>query len=193
MRSLLFASAALLGLTGGFAYAQTMNESQGGREPYSARASNIESSDTRSTIAPALPSPNIGEDGTPDQYLRAAQDALQRRQTGLAQSSMEMAETRMLDRSVMPSRANEPDMAPGIRELHQARDALGRGDLAGASQLITEAMNARTSAGGNMGSSSMNAPATRDMNSPAMSAPPGEGSQAIQPGAPAPVPSTSTY
>jgi hypothetical protein len=185
MRSLLLASAALLGLTGGLAYAQTMtNGDQTGREPYSARASNIESSDMRSTIAPALPSPDLGADATPDQYLRAAQDALQRRQTGLAQSAMEMAETRMLDRSVMPSRANEPDTAPGIRELHQARDALGRGDLNGASQLITEAMNAHASAT-NMNSNSMNSP---NMGSPAMGAPAGEGSQAVQPGSPAPMP-----
>jgi hypothetical protein len=153
-----------------------------GQEPHSRRATNIERSDTRSAIAPALPSPNLGADATPDQYLQAAQNALQHRQTGLAQSAMEMAETRMLDHSVMPSRANEPDMAPGIRELHQARDALGQGDLARASQLVTEAMNARASAS-SAGSNTMNSPT---MSSPAIGAPAGGGSQAVQPGSPAP-------
>jgi len=37
------------------------------------RASNIDQSDTRSQVAPNLPTPAVGPDATPADYLRAAQ------------------------------------------------------------------------------------------------------------------------
>ena len=68
--------------------------------PMGTRASNIDAGDTRSTIAPNLPSPSLGPDSSPADYLRAAQASLQAGRTGEAQQSLEMAQTRLLDRSV---------------------------------------------------------------------------------------------
>ncbi len=52
-------------------------------EPLSARASNITASDTRTVIAPALPSVDLGPNATGTEYLLAAQSALAANQTGL--------------------------------------------------------------------------------------------------------------
>ena len=64
--------------------------------PMGTRASNIDGSDTRSTIAPNLPSPSLGPDASPVDFLRAAQASLQAGRTGEAQQSLEMAQTRLL-------------------------------------------------------------------------------------------------
>src|SRR5579862_2271701 len=64
------------------------------------RAGNIGPQDTRSEIAPNLPSPSVGQDSPPAAYLRAARTALLQGRTGEAQQALEMAETRALDRSV---------------------------------------------------------------------------------------------
>ncbi len=120
-----------------------------GAEPYSPNASNITPADTRSDIAPRLPIPPVGENANPEQLLRAAQEALNMRHTGLAQEALERAETRLLDRATAPSAANQPDDAPRIAMITQARQALGNGDLATAQRLVGQAL----AAGGNrMGS-----------------------------------------
>jgi hypothetical protein len=147
MRKTLLTSAALFALALSLpAFAQTANEpwahqpGTGESGPASTNASNIDSGDAHSAIAPHLPLPEQGRDASPEAYLRAAQHALMRHQTGLAQQSLEMAETRLLDRSTLPSQANVPDQSPEIRNVSAALNALGHHDLAGAGRAIRMAL-----------------------------------------------------
>ena len=110
--------------------------------PMSTQASNISQTDTRSPIAPRLPDPSVGANGSPEQYLAAARQALSRHRTGEAQQALEMAETRALDRSAGPDAANSPDQNPMITQIGKARDALARRDMAGADAAISAAMSA---------------------------------------------------
>lgn len=153
---------ALIGLAAAPAFAQTMppgtnsvpagaNPATGARPgnvigtgqslPMSPNASNITSGDTRSPIAPRLPTPNVGDDSSPSAYLRAARQALTSGQTGAAQEALERAESRLLDRSVVPSRADEPDHGPRISDITAARDALAAGDRGRAIQAIDAALS----------------------------------------------------
>jgi hypothetical protein len=84
MRSLMLATIALLGLTAMPALAQTssLDPATGARPghepgigtslPLSNNASNIETSDTRSLIAPTLPASQAGTNATVTEYLTAA-------------------------------------------------------------------------------------------------------------------------
>jgi len=125
-------------------------DGSGGDVPLSTRASNIGPSDTRSEIAPRLPSPDAASN-TPEAFLMAAQRALAAGRTGQAQEALERAETRLLTRSTEPSMANTPDSAPMVMQISQARQALARRDTAGARRAIDMAMASNTS-GGAMGS-----------------------------------------
>lgn len=104
--------------------------------PMGTHASNIDQADTRSPIAPNLPSPQIGANATAADYLRAAQSSLQAGKTGEAQQSLEMAETRLLDRSVPMGQTNDPSSNPAISQITQALKALASGDRAQTMQLI---------------------------------------------------------
>ena len=104
--------------------------------PTSNQASNIDSADTRSLIAPRLPTPPVGEDAPFRAYLSSARQALASGQTGVAQEALERAETRLLDRSVAPSQVNDPIAGPVIQRLGQARHAIAAGDFGGAIGLI---------------------------------------------------------
>jgi hypothetical protein len=108
--------------------------------PMGTRASNINSADTRSMIAPNLPSPPLGANASPADYLRAAQSALQAGRTGEAQQSLEMAQTRLLDRSVPQGQTNTPDQNPAVTQISQALQALASGDRAQTMQLIESAI-----------------------------------------------------
>lgn len=113
-------------------------DGSGGSVPTSTRASNINRGDTRTEYAPRLPNPDAAG-STPEAYLAAADRALAARQTGRAQEALERAETRLLTRSTDPSMANSPDNAPVVQQIAQARQALARGDMAGARQAIRAA------------------------------------------------------
>jgi hypothetical protein len=150
MKSAKLAAAALLSLTALSAFAQNasmdsrpdrpaVNDSDS-REPRSNRASNISAADTRSNVAPALPSPKIGDDAAPRDYLRAARDALAAGHTGEAQQSLEMAETRLLDRSVDPADAASPDNDDLVSRIKEALLALGDGDRSHAIQVVDSAL-----------------------------------------------------
>ncbi len=104
--------------------------------PLSSHASNIDSSDTRSPIAPNLPSPAIGPNANAVDYLQAAQASLQAGRTGEAQQSLEMAQTRLLDRSVAHGQTDNPSDNPAVTQISQALKALAAGDRAQTMQLI---------------------------------------------------------
>ncbi len=108
--------------------------------PTGTRASNIDQSDTRSQIAPNLPSPAMGPNASAADYLRAAQQSLQTGRTGEAQQSLEMAETRLLDRSVPLGQSSVPDPSPVIGQINQALRALAAGDRSQTMQLIQAAI-----------------------------------------------------
>jgi hypothetical protein len=99
--------------------------------------SNVTPGDTRFLIAPNLPTPNVASDG-PRAYLVAAQQALAAGRTGEAQEALERAQTRMLDRSVVPSRANVPDQQPGVQDVNNALQALSTGDRGRTQQIIAD-------------------------------------------------------
>ncbi len=108
--------------------------------PLSDRASNIGPDDTRSSIAPNLPSPPVGEDAPVQAYLQAARFALIAGRTGEAQQALEMAQTRALDRSVPLFQTSAPSRNPLVDKIGQARAALGARDRGRAVQIIDEAL-----------------------------------------------------
>ena len=112
--------------------------------PMGTRASNIDQGDTHSSIAPNLPSPSVGPNATSADYLRAAQSALQSGQTGEAQQSLEMAQTRLLDRSVPQAQTDNPSGNPAVMQISQALKALAAGDRAQTMQLIQSAISEAT-------------------------------------------------
>ncbi len=108
--------------------------------PASDRASNIDSADSRSPIAPHLPLPPGGESAGYLNYLRDADRDLAAHHTGAAQQALEMAETRLLDRSTPAGSQNQPDQAAIVRAVSQARQSLGHRDIAGARAAIRMAL-----------------------------------------------------
>jgi hypothetical protein len=110
------------------------------QNPTSDRASNIDATDTTSTIAPALPSPDLAPGSSPEEFLHAARSALATGRTGEAQQAMEMAETRLLDRSTPVFQTNDPSRSPLIAKIGDARRALGGGDRATSMTLLDQAI-----------------------------------------------------
>ena len=108
--------------------------------PSSDRASNIVSSDTGSPIAPALPSPDLGPGATPEQFLHAARSALATGRTGEAQQAMEMAETRLLDRSTPLFQTDVPSRSELVARIGEARRALGDRDRSRSMALLDRAI-----------------------------------------------------
>jgi hypothetical protein len=154
MRYVNFATAALLGMTAMPALAQApsgLDSATGARPghevgignslPLSDKASNTVPADTRSNIAPTLPPSAIGENAATRDYLRAARASLVAGRTGQAQQSLEMAETRALDRSVPQGQTNAPSDSQLVSRIRDARQALGGGDRAHAIQLIDLALS----------------------------------------------------
>lgn len=109
--------------------------------PLSDKAGNIGPTDTTTPYAARLPNPGIGDNADPRAYLEAARNALAAGRTGEAQEAMERAETRLLIRSVRPSRANMPSHEPVVQQITEARQALGMGDRAGAMSKLNAALN----------------------------------------------------
>lgn len=153
MRYLNAAAIALLNLSIWPALAQapsTMDPSTGARAghepgvgislPQSNKASNIGPTDTRSSIAPTLPEAGVGDNAATAEFLRAARVALVAGRTGQAQQSLEMAETRALDRAVPQGQTNTPSDSPTVANIREARLALGRGDRDQAIQMIDRAL-----------------------------------------------------
>lgn len=113
----------------------------GAGSPFSDRASNTTSANTHSEIAPRLPSPDAAAN-SPEALLSAAQQALRQGRTGAAQQALEMAETRVLSRTVDPTMANQPDQAMMVKHIGDARRALGARNRQAAEAAIAAAMSA---------------------------------------------------
>jgi hypothetical protein len=141
MRRTILSSALFLALAPA-ALAQTFAHEPGTGQsgPASTRASNVDAADTRSDIAPHFPTPPAGENAGPWQYLRDADAALSANKTGEAQQALEMAETRLLDRSTPVEQAGQPDQRPLVNTVSQARQALGHGDVAAAKAAVETAL-----------------------------------------------------
>ena len=127
--------------TGGNLAAETAKGSTGaGKEPLSTSPSRIVPPPAGSPpYAARLPSPDLAEGSPASQYLAVAADALARNQTGLAQSALGHAETRLLSRSVPLFQTDKPSDNPAVTLISQARQALGAGDLATAQALVAKA------------------------------------------------------
>jgi len=110
--------------------------------PRGTRASNIDQDNTRSLIAPNLPSPTIGPDASAVQLLQAAQNSLSAGRTGETQQALEMAQTRLLDRSVAQGQTFKQSANPAVAQISQALRALAAGDRAHTMQLIQAAIPA---------------------------------------------------
>lgn len=142
--------AALLLLLGGPALAQNPPPTASGARPgndigtgeslpLSNKASNTPGAPARSVIAPNLPSPPLGPNAGPADYLRAAHTALAAGKTGEAQQALEMAQTRALDRSVPMGQTGTPSASPLVSSISAALQALGTGNRANAMQAIDAA------------------------------------------------------
>jgi hypothetical protein len=108
--------------------------------PMGNRASNINQYNTRSRIAPNLPSPQLGPNAAAADFLRAADDALRAGRTGEAQQALEMAQTRLLSRSVPQGQTNNPSADPAVAQISQALQALAAGRRMQTIQLIDAAI-----------------------------------------------------
>ncbi len=109
--------------------------------PRSDKASNIGPGNTRSAIAPTLPPSSIGENATAHDYLVAARASLVAGRTGQAQQSLEMAETRALDRSIVADQIGVPSDSRFVARIKDALRALGNGDSAQAIAMIDLALS----------------------------------------------------
>jgi hypothetical protein len=107
--------------------------------PLSDKASNATAGDSKSVIAPRLPTPSVGDDAAPLAFLQAAERALTLGHTGEAQEAIERAESRLLDRDVAPSAAGKPSGQKLVAIVGDARRALAAGDRGSALRLIGEA------------------------------------------------------
>jgi hypothetical protein len=84
--------------------------------------------------------PGVSEDAPPTSFLQAARGAVAAGRIGLAQENLERAESRLLVRSVPPSRAGQPSEQTLVAQIGDARRALGAGDRTRALQLIDTAL-----------------------------------------------------
>ncbi len=110
-------------------------------------AASVALQDMRTTGVPSLPSPQ-GDDGrTPSYFLQAAQSALAAGRTGEAQQALEMAQTRLLDRSVPIGQTNNPSDDPLVRQTSQALQALAARDRRTCMQLIESALGTANARG----------------------------------------------
>lgn len=156
MRSLNLMLAAALGLTAVTALAQAppvldpVSQATGARPghvpgegeslPKSDKASNILPGTTGSAIAPTLPAPGVADSGGPFDYLRAARASLAAGRTGEAQQSLEMAETRSLDRAMAPGQTASASDSRFVSQIREARHALGSGGVKDAVAFIDLAL-----------------------------------------------------
>jgi hypothetical protein len=79
-----------------------------------------------------LPEAGVSEDAKPSAFVESARAAITAGRIGEATEAIERAESRILSRSVKPSRANDPSSQVLVKQLADARAALAAGDRAAA-------------------------------------------------------------
>jgi hypothetical protein len=94
----------------------------------------------RSVIAPRLPVPSFDENADPRTFLAVARQAVQRGRLGEAEEALERAETRLLDRQVVPAAADLPDNQRAILDIGTARRDLAARDRNGTIAAIDDAL-----------------------------------------------------
>lgn len=106
--------------------------------PLSSKASNIDSADTHSTIAPTSPEPSVAPGAGVSPLLSTAKTSIVKGKTGTADEALEQAETQILQRSVAQTQTDYASNDPVVAQIEQARQALGHHDKAGATQIINQ-------------------------------------------------------
>ncbi len=87
-----------------------------------------------------LPDPPVADQAPPSAFVAAARTAIAAGRGGEAMEAIERAESRVLVRSVRPSRASAQSEQALVRLLAEARGALARGDRAGALDRLADVM-----------------------------------------------------
>jgi hypothetical protein len=108
---------------------------------------NLVRDDSQGTAIPPLPSPSGGDEQRASDYLKAAQGALAAGRNDEARQALEMAQTRMLDRSVPLGQTNNPSDNPTVVQISQALQALTARDRATCMQLIQAAIGSASAQG----------------------------------------------
>jgi hypothetical protein len=108
---------------------------------------NLVRDDSQGTAIPPLPSPSGGDEQRASDYLKAAQGALAAGRNDEARQALEMAQTRMLDRSVPLGQTNNPSDNPTVVQISQALQALTARDRATCMQLIQTAIGSASAQG----------------------------------------------
>lgn len=106
--------------------------------PRSPAASNINSGDMTSTIAPTPPAPDVPSGSPASAYLMSASQSLAANQTGTADEALEDAETTILQRAVPAGTGNMPSTDPVVEQIEQARQQIGDNDSQGANATIQQ-------------------------------------------------------
>jgi hypothetical protein len=120
-------------------FAQTVADTSG-KQPTSTAPANVGPTDTHTLWSPQLPTPFVDPNASPAAFMKAAEAAIAAGRLGEAQEAIERAESRVLDRAVRPSKAGQPSQQKLVRQLSDARQALGAGDKAGALRLLEAAL-----------------------------------------------------
>ena len=151
MRILTLSTTVLAGLIGVSALAQPTLAQQGvppGADPETgARPGNVIGTGMSLPMSTKagnlnLPTPDVGENASAADLLRAARSALIAGRTGEAQQALEMAQTRLLDRSVPLFQTDKPSDNPAVQQISQARQALLAGDRPTCMRLLEAAIPA---------------------------------------------------
>jgi hypothetical protein len=79
-------------------------------------------------ISARLPTPPLSPEASPADFLRAARGALAAGRNGEARSALEMAQTRLLDRSVDAGEDSVPSKNLAVTQISEAIDALVSND-----------------------------------------------------------------
>ena len=138
MRSFILALSVGVLLTN-MAVAQPSSGFVTGTQPSSDRASNLPGQANQGGFSPSLPAPPV-QGNLPSDFLQAAERALAAGRTGEAQQAMEMAQTRMLDRSVPLGQTNVPSDNPTVGQISMALQSLGAHDRAATMRNIEAAI-----------------------------------------------------
>lgn len=85
-----------------------------------------------------LPDPPVADEAPPSAFVAAARTAIAAGRAAEAMEAIERAESRVLVRSVRPSRAGTPSDQLLVRRLAEARAALAQGDRGGAVARLAE-------------------------------------------------------